>query len=113
MYNLSIFDQYQIPSRDQAVYVLDVTRTTNGIATISSDNRLSLFDPTRLSSGPLTSIVTDHENLAVLKVLDGGLACTAGENGTVAVWDFRAAGKVAKVAQFQGMLLHFLRIYQY
>lgn len=103
MYQLGVFEQYQFPSRDSVTYVLDIARRDNGIATISSDQRLSLFDPARISAGPLASLVTDHGNLALLKILDGGLACTAGENGTVAVWDFRQPGKIGSVAQFKGM----------
>lgn len=103
MYQLGIFDQFQFPSRGSATYVLDITRTDNGIATISSDQRLSLFDPTRISAGPVASLVTDHGNLALLKILDGGLACTAGENGTVSVWDFRQPSKIGSVTQFKGM----------
>ena len=99
MYSLSVFDQHCF---GPSTYVLDVVRTPSGLATISSDQKLSLLDPTRLSNGPLASQSTDHGNLSVLRVLDGGLACTAGENGTVAVWDFRVAGKIGKVAQFQG-----------
>lgn len=100
MYSLSVFDQHRFGS---SIYVLDVARTPSGLTTISSDQKLSLLDPARLSAGPLASQTTEHGNLSVLKVLDGGLACTAGENGTVAVWDFRVDSKIGKVAQFQGM----------
>lgn len=98
MYSLSVFDEHRFGD----AYVLEVVRTPSGLATISTDQKLTLLDPTRLSAGPIVSNTTQHENLAVLRALEGGLACTAGENGTVAVWDFRIGGKVSKVAQFQG-----------
>lgn len=106
MFNLGAFEQYAFPSRDASTtYVLDVARTANGIATTSTDQRLTLFYPFRLSAGPLASVVTDHGNITVMKVLgDGKTVCTAGENGTVAVWSFETPGKIVPVAQFQGQL---------
>ncbi|CAM1504660.1 Fc.00g022510.m01.CDS01 [Cosmosporella sp. VM-42] len=81
-------------------YVLDIYRTSAGLAAISSNQHLTLLDPSRLAQGPLRNLGTEHGNLTTLKVFDANVAvvCTAGENGVVAVWDLRAGGRVA---QFQ------------
>ena len=105
MYNLSNIDTHRFARG--SVYVTEVARTANGLACISSDQRLSLLDPTRLSLEPVSSWETTHGNVSALRVLDGGMACTAGEDGTVAVWDLKIRGAGAKVAQFKGELMGF------
>ncbi|KAI8689113.1 hypothetical protein NCS55_00167300 [Fusarium keratoplasticum] len=98
MYSLTCADGLSFGSD---VYVLDIHRTSAGLASIASDQHLSLLDPTRLSAGPLRRLPTEHGNLNCLRVFDANasLVCTAGENGTVGVWDLRQG---ARVAQFQG-----------
>lgn len=98
MYSLTCADGLSL-GRD--VYVLDIHRTSVGLASISSDQFLSVLDPARLSAGPVRRLPTDHGNLTTLRVFDSNaaLVCTAGENGTVAVWDLRQG---ANVVQFQG-----------
>ncbi|KJZ71595.1 hypothetical protein HIM_08989 [Hirsutella minnesotensis 3608] len=48
---------------------------------------------------------TEHGNLTTLRPFEeageGSLVCTAGEDGTVGVWDVRLAGEAARVAQFR------------
>ncbi|KAF4980703.1 hypothetical protein FZEAL_3371 [Fusarium zealandicum] len=97
MYSLACADGFSL-GRD--VYVLDIHRTSAGLAAISTDQFLSLLDPSHLSAGPIRRLPTDHGNLTTLRVFDANdaLVCTAGENGTVAVWDLRQG---ARVAQFQ------------
>ncbi|KAJ4146320.1 hypothetical protein NW754_001787 [Fusarium falciforme] len=97
MYSLTCADGLSFGSD---VYVLDIHRTSAGLASIASDQHLSLLDPTRLSAGPLRRLPTEHGNLNCLRVFDANasLVCTAGENGTVGVWDLRQG---ARVAQFQ------------
>ncbi|RSL92813.1 hypothetical protein CDV31_014990 [Fusarium ambrosium] len=97
MYSLTCADGLSF-GRD--VYVLDIHRTAAGLTSIASDQHLSLLDPTRLSAGPLRRLPTEHGNLNCLRVFDANasLVCTAGENGTVGVWDLRQG---ARVAQFQ------------
>ncbi|KAI6748131.1 hypothetical protein HG531_008673 [Fusarium graminearum] len=97
MYSLTCADGLSL-GRD--VYVLDIQRTSAGLATISSDQFLSVLDPARLSAGPQRRLPTQHGNLTTLRVFDSNaaLVCTAGENGTVAVWDLRQG---ANVVQFQ------------
>ena len=51
MYLLSQVDGYQYPGREE-VYVLDTIRLGAGLAAISSDQSLCIFDPERLSQGP-------------------------------------------------------------
>ncbi|KAH7156562.1 WD40-repeat-containing domain protein [Dactylonectria macrodidyma] len=98
MYSLACADGLHF-GRD--VYVLDVHRTAAGLAAIASDQCLSLLDPSRLADGPVRRLPTDHGNLTALRVFDGdaALVCTAGEGGTVAVWDLRQQSGC--VARFQ------------
>ncbi|KAK5992476.1 putative WD repeat-containing protein [Cladobotryum mycophilum] len=108
VYSLTRLDQYHFPGRGDVVYVLEAHRTAAGLATIASDQGLSLFDPARIGTGPLAGSVTEHGNVTALRVFDAGnsLVCTAGENGSVGVWDWRiggggGGGAGARVAQFQ------------
>lgn len=103
MYTLTQADEHSF-SRD--VYVLDLVRLPtagNALACISSDGQLSVLDPASVGRGPVASfnVSAAHGNVTVLKAFggEGDVVCTAGENGTVAVWDLRA-GK--QVVQFQG-----------
>lgn len=98
MYTLNCADGLSL-GRD--VYALDIYRTSVGLASISSDQFLSVLDPTRLSAGPQRRLPTQHGNLTTLQVFDSNasIVCTAGENGTVGVWDLRQG---ANVVQFQG-----------
>lgn len=100
MYSLNCDDGIRL-GRD--VYVLDIQRTSAGLAAISSDQFLSVLDPTRLSAGPQHQLATQHGNLTTLRVVDSNaaLVCTAGENGTVGVWDLRQG---TSVMQFQGKM---------
>ncbi|KAH8173752.1 guanine nucleotide-binding protein beta subunit-like protein [Sarocladium implicatum] len=107
MYTLNHIDRYRFrPSASQSeVYVLAIDRiATDGIVSISSDQQLSLFRPSAgLTAGPTASWATGHGNLTSLGVFDwqSGLVCTAGEDGSVGVWDLRIAGDGGKVAQFK------------
>lgn len=106
MYNLSCIDGHHF-SGPQDVYVLDIQRLTAGLAAISSDQKLSLFNPARLGQGPVKSFPTSHGNLTCLKTFDwqNSIVCTAGENGEVSVWDMRESSK-PQVAHFGGWFLH-------
>ncbi|KAK4193297.1 WD repeat-containing protein 89 [Podospora australis] len=89
MYALKCADGYKYPGAE--TYVLEILPVASGLAATSSDQSLSLFDPVRLSQGPLKKVRTDHGNLTAAKVYDpaGSIVCTTGENGTVSVWDLR------------------------
>lgn len=91
----------------EAVYVLDLQRTAAGLVAISSDQHLSLFGPGRIENGPISSWRTQHGNLTTLSLFDAqeSVVCTAGEDGTVGVWDLRQS---ARVAQFHGGIWPFL-----
>ncbi|KAK1255174.1 hypothetical protein MKX08_009169 [Trichoderma sp. CBMAI-0020] len=99
MYTLTNIDQHHF-SGPEDVYVLEAHRTAAGLATVASDQTLSLFNPARLGAGPVSGLKTSHGNVTTLRVFDAGssLVCTAGENGSVGVWDLRQG---ARVAQFQ------------
>ncbi|KAK7397717.1 hypothetical protein QQX98_012915 [Neonectria punicea] len=98
MYSLTCADGLHLGAD---VYVLDVQRTSAGLAATASDQSLSLLDPTRLTQGAVRRLATDHGNVSALRVFDGdaALVCTAGEAGSVAVWDLRQGSCVAR---FQG-----------
>ncbi|TQV96462.1 WD domain-containing protein [Cordyceps javanica] len=99
MYTLANLESHRFGRGGEApVYVTEIARTAVGLAAISTDGALSLFDPARLAAGPIAAWKT---GATALRVLDGGVACTAGEDGTVAVWDLRMRDANARVAQFQ------------
>lgn len=93
MYNLSKADAFQNPGSDPA-YVLEIIPVAGGLAAISSDQTLSLFDPLRLGQGPQRTLRTAHGNITCARAFDasGSVVCTAGENGTVSLWDLRLDG---------------------
>lgn len=99
MYNLTKADAYGNPGPDPA-YVLEITPVAGGLAAISSDQKLTLFNPQRLSQGPLKTIQTSHENIKCARAFDtsNSIICTAGTNGTVSLWDLRLDGSKAQVA---------------
>ncbi|TWU76208.1 hypothetical protein ED733_003817 [Metarhizium rileyi] len=101
MYTLANVATHRFPGGEET-YVLDVNRTEAGLAAISSDQHLSLLSPARLADGPVASWRTEHGNLTALRVFNAAssLVCTAGEDGTVGVWDLRLRGGNARVAQF-------------
>lgn len=103
MYNLSQADAFQNPGPDPA-YVLEIAPVDAGLAAISSDQNLTLFNPLRLGQGPIRTIRTSHGNVTCARVFDAStsLICTAGENGTVSLWDLRLDGSKAQVAQPTG-----------
>ncbi|KAK1837178.1 WD40-repeat-containing domain protein [Podospora conica] len=102
MYNLSCVDGFKYPGGDQT-YILDLIPTTSGLAVTSSDQRLCLFDPLRLSQGPLKSIQTNHGNLTSAKAYSPSesIIATTGENGTISLWDLRLAPSHAQALQIQ------------
>ncbi|RDA82804.1 hypothetical protein CP532_1373 [Ophiocordyceps camponoti-leonardi (nom. inval.)] len=77
-------------------YVLALRRSPLGIAAISSDQRLTLLDPRRLGGPSSTwSAPTTHGNVTALSLPNSSLAvgdaCTAGEDGSIVLWDLRRA----------------------
>ncbi|KAI0895722.1 WD40 repeat-like protein [Annulohypoxylon nitens] len=100
MYPLTCVDGYKIPVREE-VFVLDIIPFTSGPGTISSDQKLSLFNPTNLRAGPLVNLTTRHGNITCAKAFDVGnnTVCTAGENGSVSMWDLRTDPRQAQVAK--------------
>ncbi|KAI5862980.1 WD40 repeat-like protein [Durotheca rogersii] len=103
MYPLACVDGYKIPAREE-VYVLDIIPLLPGPATISSDQKLLLFNPTTLKSGPLLNLSTRHGNITCAKAFDvgGATVCTAGEDGGVSMWDLRRDPRHAEVARLSG-----------
>ncbi|KAF0326637.1 putative WD repeat-containing protein [Colletotrichum sp. SAR11_59] len=100
MYNLTCVDGHHFGGEGD-VYVLDLHRLNAGLAAISSDQKLTLFNPARVGQGPTRSLATSHGNLTCLKTYDAleSIVCTAGENGEVSIWDLRQSSK-PQVAHF-------------
>lgn len=109
MYTLSSVARHHFPAArggDDAAYVLDLHRTAGGgLVSTTSDQRLTLLDAARLGGdgGAAASWALPHGDggVAALRALDG-LVCTAGADGSAAVWDVRSAGAGARVAYFRG-----------
>lgn len=105
MYALQNQVTYQVPNPSgDGVYVLDVQRLRSALVSITSDQKLSVYAPERLASGPVFSATTKHGNLTNCSILDGAssLVATTGDDGTVAVWDLRNEASKAQVAHFKG-----------
>ncbi|KAK4241574.1 WD40-repeat-containing domain protein [Achaetomium macrosporum] len=102
MYQLVNAAEYKYPGRE--IFVLDILPVATGFAATASDQTLSLFDPLRLSQGPVKKLRTEHENLTAAKVYDAGnsIICSTGENGTVSVWDLRLDPGSARALQIRG-----------
>ncbi|KAI1170807.1 WD40-repeat-containing domain protein [Nemania sp. FL0916] len=101
MYPLTCIDEYKIPTREE-VYILDIIPFTTGPATISSNQKLSVFNPSNLRCGPTIDILTNHGNITCARAYDAAnsAVCTAGENGTISLWDLRQDVRQAQVARF-------------
>ncbi|KAL6702021.1 WD40-repeat-containing domain protein [Trichoderma pleuroticola] len=106
MYTLTNIDQHHF-SGPEDVYVLEAHKTASGLVTVASDQTLSLFNPARLGTGPVARLRTEHGNVTTLRVFDAGtsVVCTAGENGSVGVWDLRQGARVAQFAAGQASIL--------
>jgi WD repeat-containing protein 89 len=106
MYTLSCADGYKYPGTD-GTYVLEIIPVAVGLAAIASDQSLCLFDPSRLSQGPLKRIQTDHGNLTNARTYSTteSIVCTTGENGTISLWDLRLAPANAQALRIGGMYL--------
>ena len=117
MYNLTAIEAYRPPSREE-IYILDIVALAAGPVTISSDQQLCAFDAgAGLSRGPARSWTTAHGNVGcargfgVSATAGGGggeldnVVCTAGEDGSVALWDLRVEGPRAQVAKLTGAFL--------
>ncbi|KAK3309947.1 WD40-repeat-containing domain protein [Chaetomium strumarium] len=102
MYQLVNTDVFNYPRHD--IFVLDILPVSTGFAATASDQTLSLFDPLRLSQGPVKRLRTDHGNLTAAKVYDAAnsIICSTGENGTVSVWDLRLDPGRAQALQIGG-----------
>lgn len=102
MYELVCSDGYKHPTPE--TYILDILPVASGLAATASDQSLILFDPLRLSQGPIKKVKTDHGNLTTAKVYSAAdsIICTTGENGTVSVWDLRLDPANARAMQIGG-----------
>jgi WD40 repeat protein len=103
MYMLTCSDGYQY--RDPGgVYVLDVIPCGSGLAAISSNQTISLFNPLFINEGPVKVIRTNHGNLSTARVYNAGesIIATTGENGSISLWDLRLDPGNALALQLSG-----------
>ncbi|KAL1842516.1 hypothetical protein VTK73DRAFT_3107 [Phialemonium thermophilum] len=98
MYALACRDGYQY-SGPGPVYVTEIVPLASGLAAVASDQSLHLFHPLRLREGPSKRLRTDHGNVTAAKVYSfaDSVVATAGENGTVSLWDLRLGPSAAHV----------------
>lgn len=103
MYLLACSDGYQHAGPDP-VYVLEIMSLTAGLAAITSDQGLALFNPVRLGQGPLTKLQTNNGNLTAAKPYNTAesIVSTTGENGSVSMWDLRLDPGNARVLELGG-----------
>jgi WD40 repeat protein len=104
MFNLDCVDGFKYPGLDE-VYVLDIIPLAQGPATISSDQKLCFFNPLSLRLGPVKTLQTRHRNLTCAKKYDlgGSIIATAGEDGSISMWDLRQDATQSEVARMEGM----------
>jgi hypothetical protein len=102
MYSLNAVDSFHI-SEPKDTYIYDITRCHAGLAAISSDDSLRLFDPLALSGPPLNSIRRVNTDVTCLKAInssaegDALIVCTAGRDGRVCLLDPRTGQRIGEV----------------
>lgn len=109
MYTLNAVDSFQI-SEPKDTYIYDIVSIAGGLAAISSDDSLRLFDPLALSGAPLNSIRQVNTDVTCLKAInssteaDASIVCTAGRDGKVCLLDPRSGARIGEV-RTGGLLL--------
>jgi len=102
MYSLNAVDSFQI-SGPKDIYIYDIVSVAGGLAAISSDDSLRLFDPLALSGAPLNSIRQVNTDVTCLKAInssteaDALIVCTAGRDGKVCLLDPRSGARIGEV----------------
>jgi hypothetical protein len=102
MYTLNVVDSFHI-SEPADTYIYDIVPVAAGLAAISSDDSLRLFDPLALSRAPLNSIRRVNTDVTCLKAVnsttegDALIVCTAGRDGRVCLLDPRTGSKIGEV----------------
>ena len=104
MYNLSCSDGYRYPG-SEPTYITDIVPVATGLAAAASDQSIRIFDPLRLNQGPIKRLQTDHGNLTTTKAFNPSesIICTAGENGTISLWDLRLESSNAQVLRIDSL----------
>jgi WD40 repeat protein len=98
MYTLDVSGSFKV-EQPQGTYIYHIEPIGDEIAAISSDDCLRLISPTSLHGPPLKVIPKVHAEVTCLKALDGqsAIACTAGRDGRVNIWDLQGNTKVAEL----------------
>ncbi|KAH7018371.1 WD domain-containing protein [Microdochium trichocladiopsis] len=91
MYPLSCVDGHKQTGRDGDIYITNLIPLDAGLVTTSSDQILSMYNPSTIGAGPIRTFRTHHGNITCARVFDGSIStlCTAGEDGSVSIWDLR------------------------
>jgi hypothetical protein len=109
MYTLNAVDSFQI-SGPKDTYIYDIVSVAGGVAAISSDDSLRLFDPLALGGAPLNSIRQVNTDITCLRAItssteaDALIVCTAGRDGWVCLLDPRSGARIGEV-RTGGLLL--------
>ena len=103
MYHLACADGYKYPG-SEPTYILELIPTAAGLAATASDQSLRLFDPSNLSQGPIKTLQTNHGNITSAEAYNPSesIVATAGENGTISIWDLRLGGAAAQILRIKG-----------
>jgi hypothetical protein len=111
MYTLDAVGVFQIEHPPET-YIYDIQPVADGIVAISSDDCLRLIDPLVLHAFPLQLIQNVHNEITCLKTLDPGnsIVCTAGRDGRVNIFDFRAKTKVAELRTGRNFSIFYLDV---
>ncbi len=98
MYTLETTGVFSIDDPPET-YIYHIEPIADEIAAISSDDCLRLINPAFLNGPVLKIIPKTHTEVTCLKALDGQspIACTAGRDGRVNIWDVRGNTVVAEL----------------
>lgn len=99
MYTLEAYEAFRI-DKPQETYIYEILPLGEGVATISSDDSLRLFDPLALHS-PVNVIKSVNHEVTCISAFEnnGGLmVCTAGRDGRIGIVDPRTGTKVGELA---------------
>jgi WD40 repeat protein len=113
MYTLSTTSSYHVSSPADT-YIYDLAIVSSGLAAISSDNSLRLFDPTNLDAGPVKEVKNVNADVTCMKVFGGEagapggrgvVVCTAGRDGKVGLWDPRSGTRIGEITSGKFLVL--------
>jgi len=98
MYSLDASGSFRV-EQPRETYIYHIEPIGDEIAAISSDDCLRLISPTSIHGPALKVIPKVHAEVTSLKALDGqnAIACTAGRDGCINIWDLQGNIKAAEL----------------